>query len=130
MNWLALLSSIKGFLSKVTPTQVMGISFAITLGAVSVQLYQVRDELYKEKAKVAALTAELKSVKDSNEVLTFSSTVDGVLCQQAIEDERKKLTEVNRGVTRIRMLRGPLMDEAIPTEIVKTINETREGQLK
>lgn len=130
MNWLALLSSVKGFLSKVTPNEVAIFALGVTLGLASYQLYQVRDELYKEKEKVVALTAELKSVKDSNEVLTFSSTVDGVLCQQAVEDERKKLTEVNRGVTRIRMLRGPLMDEAIPTEIVKTLNETREGQLK
>lgn len=130
MNWLALLSSAKGLISKVRLTDVLWVMILVLVVITEIEANKLEDKISAQKAEILSLSSDLKAVKEANELLSFSSTVDDVLCQQAIKDERTKVTEVNRGVARIRAAKGSLLDEALPVEVVKTLNETREGQIK
>lgn len=122
MNWLSLLSKVKNIELK----DVILLVMLILAGYSSVQLDKSRDEVVSLQGQVQVL----KALKESAELESFSHGVDSLLCEQAIKDRETKVRVVAAGTKVIRESKGPLLDEAVPENLVKTLNFTREEQLK
>lgn len=122
MNWLALLNKVKSIELK----DVFLLALVSLAGYSTVQLDRARSEIVDLQGQVQTL----KLVKESSELSDFANTVDSLLCEQAIKDRETKVKVVAAGTKVIRESKGPLLDEAVPANLVNTLNQTREEQLK
>lgn len=122
MNWLALLNKVKSIELK----DVFLLALVSLAGYSTVQLDRARSEIVDLQGQVQTL----KLVQESAELENFSNTVDSLLCEQAIKDRETKVKVVAAGTKVIREDKGPLLDEAVPANLVNTLNQTREEQLK
>lgn len=122
MNWLVLLSKIKNIELK----DLIVLGLILLSGYSTVALDRAKSEIVDLQGQVQVLSL----AKESAELQGFSNTVDSLLCEQAIKNAETKVRVVNKGVERIRTAKGPLLDEAVPENLVKTLNLTRDEQLK
>lgn len=122
MNWLSLLNKVKSIELK----DVFLLVLVCLAGYSTVQLDRARSEIVDLQGQVQTL----KLIKESAELTSFASTVDSLLCEQAIKDRGTKVKVVAAGTKVIREDKGPLLDEAVPENLVKTLNLTLEEQLK
>lgn len=122
MNWLALLNKVKSIELK----DVFLLALVSLAGYSTVQLDRARSQIVDLQGQVQTL----KLVKESAELENFSNTVDSLLCEQAIKDRETKVKVVAVGTKVIREAKGPLLDEAVPANLVNTLNQTREEQLR
>lgn len=110
--------------------KIIDILFLISVICTLFYVNSLENKLKASEAKVAQLSQQVKLLSDSNDLLKFSSTVDDVMCQQAIDSAKKRNVVVSQGTVKIRNLPDAGLDSKVPDSLLKSLNDSLEAQTK